>query len=228
MTSDTSSLQTPNDPTAVALRGFGPPGIFAMAVIFAGQLLAPLSAVLVLIWAKRSRTPWREIGYVRPRSWLGGLVIGVSLGIALKFLMKAVVMPLLGADPTNQAYHYLVGNEYAAIAAVPYMIVTGGFGEETFFRGYLFERFGKLIGGSAGAKVLTVALTTVFFSSLHYFDQGLAGAQQATMTGLVFGSIFAFTGRIWTLMCAHAAFDLTAVAIIYWGLESGVAHLVFR
>jgi len=29
-------------------------------------------------------------------------------------------------------------------------------------------------------------------------------------------------------MCAHAAFDLTAVAIIYWGLESGVAHLVFK
>ncbi|HXI48626.1 MAG TPA: CPBP family intramembrane glutamic endopeptidase [Steroidobacteraceae bacterium] len=142
--------------------------------------------------------------------------------------MKAVVMPLLGADSINQTYHYLVGNEYAAIATVPYMIVTGGFGEETFFRGYLFERFGKLVGDSARSKALTVALTTIFFSSLHYFDQGLAGAQQATMTGLVFGSIFAFTGRIWTLMCAHAAFDLTAVAIIYWGLESSVAHLVFR
>jgi hypothetical protein len=30
------------------------------------------------------------------------------------------------------------------------------------------------------------------------------------------------------LMVAHAAFDLTAVAIIYWDLESRVAHLVFR
>jgi membrane protease YdiL (CAAX protease family) len=96
------------------------------------------------------------------------------------------------------------------------------------FRGYLFERFGKLIGHSPGAKALTVLFTSVFFSSLHYFDQGLAGAQQATITGLVFGTIFAFTGRIWTLMCAHAAFDLTAVAIIYWGLESSAAHLVFK
>jgi len=73
-----------------------------------------------------------------------------------------------------------------------------------------------------------VLFTSVFFSSLHYFDQGLAGALQATMTGFVFGTIFAFTGRIWTLMCAHAAFDLTAVAIIYLGLEADVAHLVFR
>jgi len=108
------------------------------------------------------------------------------------------------------------------------MVVTGGFGEETFFRGYLFERFGKLIGHSRGAKALTVLMTSVVFASLHYFDQGLAGAEQATMTGLVFGTVFAFTGRLWTLMCAHAAFDLTAVAIIYGGLESSVAHLVFR
>ncbi len=29
-------------------------------------------------------------------------------------------------------------------------------------------------------------------------------------------------------MCAHAAFDLTAYAMIYWGLETRVAHLVFK
>lgn len=28
-------------------------------------------------------------------------------------------------------------------------------------------------------------------------------------------------------MIAHAAFDLTAVAIIYWNLESAVAHIIF-
>ncbi len=28
-------------------------------------------------------------------------------------------------------------------------------------------------------------------------------------------------------MFAHAAFDLTALAIIYWNLESKVAHLIF-
>jgi len=45
---------------------------------------------------------------------------------------------------------------------------------------------------------------------------------------LVFGTIFAFTGRIWMLIIAHAAFDLTAYAIIYWSLESDVAHLIFK
>jgi CAAX protease family protein len=228
MNSDAAKLPTQDDPIAMRLRGFGPLGIAAILVIFAAQLLAPLNAVLVLIWARLSRTPWSEIGYVRPRSWLGSFVIGVALGIAFKFIMKALVMPLLGADPVNQTYHYLVGNGAAALAVVPLMVFTGGFGEETFFRGYLFERLGKLIGRSPGAKALTVLITSVVFASLHYFDQGLPGALQATITGLAFGTVFSLTGRLWTLMCVHAAFDLTAVAIIYWGLESSVAHLVFN
>ena len=217
-----------DDPFAADLRGFGPLGFLAMLVIIAGQILAPLNALLVLVWARRSQTPWHEIGYGRPQSWLAGLVVGLAFGGALKFLMKAIVMPLLGADPINQAYHFLAGNGPAAALFVPVLIIKAGFGEETFFRGYLFERLGKLYGQSPGAKVMTVLVTSIFFASLHYFEQGSAGVQQAAITGLVFGTIFAFTGSIWMLMCAHAAFDLTALAIIYWGLESKVAHLVFK
>ena len=223
-----SRCRPPLDRFAAGLRGFGPLGLFAVLVIAAGQIVAPLSAVLVLAWAKRSRTPWREIGYVRPKSWIGSLVVGIAVGVALKFLLKAIVMPLLGADPINQAYHYLAGNPTAAGPLVFQMMITAGFGEETFFRGYMFERLGKLLGQSLSAKVVTVLVTSVSFAALHYFEQGLAGAQQATITGLVFGTIFAVTGRIWMLMVAHAAFDLTALAIIYWNLESAVAHFVFK
>jgi hypothetical protein len=105
-TSTENGTPEKNDRFAEALRGFGPLGILAVLVIFAGNLIvAPLSAVLVLVWAKLSRTPWREIGYVRPRSWIGGLVVGIGVGVVLKFLMKMIVMPLLGADPINQTYH---------------------------------------------------------------------------------------------------------------------------
>jgi uncharacterized protein len=142
--------------------------------------------------------------------------------------MKAIVMPLLGAEPINPAYHYLVRNTSALPATLFVMIVVAGFGEETVFRGYLFERLGKLFGSGVRAKAFIVLLTAVWFGALHYSDQGLAGAEQAVITGLVFGTIFAITGRIWMLMCAHAAFDVTAVAIIYWNIESKVAHLVFR
>ena len=219
---------TPDDPVAAELRGFGPIGLFAILVISAGLILAPLSAVLVLLWAKRSRTPWREIGFVRPNSWMGGLAVGIALGVSLKLLLKSVVMPLLGADPINHTYHGLAGNAAAAVPFIFVLIVKAGFGEETYFRGYLFERLGKRIGRSLGAKVVTVLTTSVFFGSLHYADQGLAGAQQATITGLVFGTMFTVTGELWMLMCAHTAFDLTALAIIYWNLETRIAHMFFK
>ena len=48
------------------------------------------------------------------------------------------------------------------------------------------------------------------------------------IVGLVFGTIFAVTGRVFMLIAARAAFDLTALAMIYWNLETKVAHLVFR
>jgi hypothetical protein len=68
-------------------------------VILSGNLIvAPLGAVLALLWAWRSRTPWREIGYVWPSNWVIALSVAVTFGIALKFLMKAVVMPLLRAS----------------------------------------------------------------------------------------------------------------------------------
>jgi uncharacterized protein len=217
------------DHFAAGLRGFGPLGILSILLILAGNLvLAPLSAVLVLLWARRSRTPWREIGYVKPRSWTLGLAIGLAFGIALKLLMKAIVMPLLGADPINQAYHYLAGNRAAIAGTLFAMIVSAGFGEETLFRGYMFERLGKLLGSGASTKASIVLVTSLLFGLAHYSVQGLAGAEQATIVGVVFGTIFAITGRIWMLMCAHAAFDLTAYAIIYWDLELRVAHFVFK
>ena len=71
-----------------------------------------------------------------------------------------------------------------------------------------------------------VLVSAGLFGLAHYVDQGQDGVEQAMNTGLVIGAIFAVTGRIWRLMCAHAAFDLTAVAIIYWNVESEVAHFV--
>jgi membrane protease YdiL (CAAX protease family) len=217
------------DRFAAALRGFGPLGILAILVILAGNLIVvPLSAVLVLVWAWRSRTPWGEIGYRWPEHWVRSLIAGIVFGGAFKLLMKILVMPLFGADPINQAYHYLAGNR-AALPGMLYAVIAGaGFGEETLFRGYLFERFGKIFGAGVGAKVLIVLLTAGWFGLAHYSVQGLAGVEQATIVGLVFGTIFVVTGRLWMLMCAHAAFDLTALALIYWELETKVAHLVFK
>ncbi len=217
-----------DDRLASRLRGFGPLGIFAIVCIFYATWYAPpLAFLLVLVWTRLSRTPWREIGFARPKSWKRDLAIGLILGCALKLLLKAVVMPLLGADPINQAYHYVAGNR-GAIPITLLIVLFAGVGEEALFRGYLFERLGKLFGAGIGAKVLIVLLTSVWFGMNHYVLMGIAGFENAAIAGLVFGTIYAVQKRLWLLISAHLAADSLAFAIIYFSLETKVAHWVFK
>ena len=229
------SLPASGDRIAARLHGFGLVGISAiLLILLTGNIVVtkkmivlPVGAVLVLLWVWRSRTPWGAIGYVRPKNWLTTFAAGITFGVALKFLMKVILMPLLGADPINHAYHFLAGNRAMLPSAIWAMFVAG-FAEETVVRGYAFERLGKLFGYSLAAKTAIVILTSTVFGMDHYRVQGLTGAEQAAIVGLIYGTIFAVTGRIWVIMSAHVAFDLTALAMIYWNLESRVAHLLFN
>jgi membrane protease YdiL (CAAX protease family) len=65
------------------------------------------------------------------------------------------------------------------------------------------------------------------FALAHYPDQGLPGAEQATMTGLALGGLYAWRKEIWLPMIVHAAYDLAAILFIYMGWEEAVARLVF-
>jgi uncharacterized protein len=210
----------------------GPIGLLVLPVVFivgnpvvAGYLI-PLGALVVLAWALLSRTPWQAIGYAAPHSWLQALVAGIALGIALKFVMKAAVMPLLGAPPINVRYQYLAGNT-DLIAPTLWTMVVIGFAEETFWRGFLFERLRRMFPATRQATTAILLLTSVLFGLAHYSNQGIPGVEQAIATGLVFGAAFVLTGNLWLSIIAHSAFDLTAYAMIYWGLEVRVSTLFF-
>ena len=215
------------DGWAARLRGFGPVGILATALIpFAGTAL--IGALLVLVWARLSRSPLAEIGYVAPRSWTRAVAGGLVFGVVFKLVMKAVVMPLLGAAPVNQTYHYLAGNAAATAAMAVFVTLSGGFGEETVYRGFLFKRFCTVFGSRRVAMPLALALTSIWFAAVHYPDQGVDGVKQAVITGLAFGTMFVMTRSLVMPMVTHAAFDLAAVALIYWDLETRVAHFIFK
>ena len=215
--------------TAPRLRGWGPVGIGAIVVILAGALVAPLvSAALVLVWAHLSRTPYEALGFRRPRNWPATIVGGIALGVGLKLLLKTIVMPLLGAPDRNAAFQYLVGDTGALPGMLAMVIVGAGIAEEIFFRGYMFERLSGLLGSSRPALAGIVLLSSALFAIAHYPGQGLPGVEQAAIVGAVFGVIFARWKQIWMLMFAHAAFDVTAVLLIYKDWETPVAHVIFR
>jgi membrane protease YdiL (CAAX protease family) len=95
-------------------------------------------------------------------------------------------------------------------------------------RGFLFERLGKLLGSSVWARVAIVLITSAYFGLAHYATQGMTGVIQGAIMGLVYGTLYAATGQLFLVMILHASFDLMALAIIYAGWETRVAHWFFR
>jgi membrane protease YdiL (CAAX protease family) len=190
-------------------------------------MIALLGAIVVVFWVHTTHRPWSDIGYTQPKSWTLTVAGGIAIGVALKFLLKAVVMPLLGAEPVNRYYHYLAGNTAELPAAIVMMFVAG-FGEETVFRGYTFERLGKLFGKRRGAKAAILLITSLLFALAHIAGQGRDGAAQALCSGLALGTMYFVTGTIWMPMIAHTAYDLTALWMIYSNLETAVAHSIFK
>jgi membrane protease YdiL (CAAX protease family) len=215
--------------TSAALRGLGLAGVTAtVLIVLAGPVFEPLGTFLTWLWARWSRTPWRDLGLVRPRSIPWTVVSGIAAGALFKLAMKSVVMPLLGAPPLNPAYHWLAGDTRALPGMLFDVTVGAGLTEELVFRGFLFLQLRKALGPGARARVLIVLVTSLYFGALHHAGQGLAGAEQAVITGLAFGTFYATTGRLWPVVIAHAAFDVTAVGIIYADLETTVARWFFR
>jgi hypothetical protein len=207
------------DRFAARLRGFGFVGVLALSAIYVGSVIVPgLGALLVLAWAWRSRTPWSEIGFSRPDSWVATIGLGIALGLALRGLMKFLVMPLLGAPAVNPAFHHLEGNSAALPLAIFMMGFVAAFGEEVVMRGFLFERLTRLLGRGKAAMTTIVLVTAILFGLGHYSLQGPAGAQHAAIMGLVFGSLYALTNRLWLPVVTHAAFNLAGLAIIYLGV----------
>lgn len=170
---------------------------------------------------------------------LAAIILGIALGFAAAHMLVlqwftlvpwgvAGILLGIGAAPVNQAYHYLAGNRAALPGAICTMIVAAGFGEEVVFRGFLYQRLRTLFGHGPAASAIIITITAAVFGLAHYFDQGIPGVEQAVITGIVFGTMFVIAGQIWIVMFAHAAFDLTAVAMIYLNVESRIGHSVFR
>lgn len=222
------NARTSTGDIAERLRGFGPWGLASAILILLGNgLFVPLSGLLVLAWARLSSTPLRELGFAKlPHAWRT-VLSGVAIGIVAKLVLKAILMPLLGAPPVNAAYAWLTGNAAALPGFVLLVLVGAGFGEETVFRGYLFERLRRLLGRSRGADAAIVALSSLLFGAAHFHDQGLPGVEQAILVGVLLGTLYLRTATLWLPMVVHVAFDLTAVALIFTGSEKAVATVFF-
>jgi membrane protease YdiL (CAAX protease family) len=167
--------------------------------------------VLYLIW--RSGTPWAQFGLAAPRGMSNALwfVDAVIAG----YFAYAFYAGGVAAVISDEALHRELKRIHGIFpsAATPGEILLGGisciangFAEELAMRGYLIPRFERLLGSSLKA----VLLSSVLFASYHLY-QGVYGAGSALVIGLLYGTLFCWSRRLWPLAAAHAFHGLESL-----------------
>ena len=203
------------------------------AVIIADRYgLVPLSNtpfLLALGWISlRFRgLRWRDVGLVRPRSWLRTLAIGSLAGIAMELLALFVTEPLfarlVGRHPDLSDFRPLVGNLGFLLGILVLSWLMAAFGEEMVYRGYLLNRVAGLGQGMRGTWILSLIVVSAFFGWAHGESQGLTGMLQEGFAGLLLGLLYLGNGRKLAVpIIAHGVSNTLAFVLIYFDRYPGV------
>lgn len=169
-------------------------------IVRAVQVSVPLLLILRL-----NKEPLAQFGMVR-FSWLldiplGGLVWMLDLLIWDWVVSRVPASWQTGAmgegfvewtKPEGVSGHLL-------LLAVS---LANGFAEEFVMRGYLLPRFERLLHSTW----LAILVTSILFASYHAY-QGTFGLIGAATTGVVYGSFYCLTRRLWPVCVAHALAD---------------------
>ena len=203
-----------------------------VATLTLGHDRVPLSATpffVALGWISlRLRgLRWRDVGLVRPRDWLLTLLVGGLAGIGFELFSVFVSQPTLasfaGQPPDLSDFRPLVGNPLLLLVALLASWLLAAFGEEMAFRGYLLNRLAGIGRGTRGAWGLSLLAVTVIFGACHYEVQGITGALQAGIDGLLLGLLYLGCRRDLALpIVAHGISNTLAFVMIYLGRYPGL------
>ena len=83
-------------------------------------------------------------------------------------------------------------------------LVSAGFGEEMFFRGFLITRLKTVFSDIYLSSAISVLLAALLFGYMHVYYQGLVGLVNGGIIGVIFGTYFLLYKRnLWPLIIAH-------------------------
>jgi uncharacterized protein len=184
----------------------GEPDARTGAYLFTIALQWTLVAILAIAWWRLSRSA-TALGLAWPRGWRQILAYGIpALAIALAGLQYAAVMtqPLAIEQARTQMGDMIrmVPHTRAELNTFMVLSVTAGICEELLYRSFLVGYAARFMPPWIAAVV-----TGLVFGFGHIY-QGIDGAIQTGVVGIIFGVLYVVIGSVWPLMAAHAIVDI--------------------
>lgn len=175
------------------------------------QLLAWGALGVYLLW--RSGFGPSRIGLGRLQ-WrpdlLGGLGLAALIGLpGLAFYLLSRALGMNASVEPAELY-----DTWWRIPVLLLVAFANGWAEEVIVVGFLFTRLRQLRIG-----VVAVVILTSLLRGLYHLYQGFGAGLGNLAMGLVFGYVYARTGRLWPLIIAHALID--AVAFVGYAVAAG-------
>lgn len=169
---------------------------------------------------------WRDVGFVRPRSWPQALAVGSLAGIGMEVFSTFVSVPLLsqfvGKPPDLSDFRPMAGNLTLLFGALVPMWLLAAFGEELVYRGYLMNRVAALGQNTRAAWLLSLVLVSALFGWGHA-GQELTGMLQEGFAGLLLGLLYLGWGRNLAIpIIAHGTANTLAFVLIFLDRYPGV------
>jgi membrane protease YdiL (CAAX protease family) len=170
------------------------PGLLANAAIV-------IACLLLLFWPFFRYLDREGAGLFARRGWAGELLGGIAAGTLIFSAVVATSALLGNYQITGQSGLETIWAPLAGAALIP------GFTEELFFRGILFRYIEKAAG-----SWIALALTSAAFGAVHLGNPGATWFSSvciAIEAGILLGSVYMLTRRLWAAMGLHAAWNFT-------------------
>ena len=179
--------------------------------------------LFILCWAllRVRGKRWRDVGLRLTASWPFTIAVGAVAGVALSVHELVVLEPLVrqwtGTPPDLSQFKELTGNLQTTLLIIAVSWVLAGFGEEMVWRGFAMTRVAEVLGGGAGAWLVSLVGVSVIFGIAHSYQE-LSGVIITAIGGMTYGILYLLSGRSLAVpIVAHGAQNTCDFLLIYWG-----------
>jgi membrane protease YdiL (CAAX protease family) len=176
------------------------------------------------LWARKLR--WRDVGLSIFRNWQTTLAWGVAGGVLMEafelFVSQPLLVKFLGKNPDLEDFRPLIGNLKVTLLFIALAWILAALGEEMVYRGYLMNRVADLFNRTRRAWLISLIVVHVGFALAHAY-QGLTGAIDEGLMGLLLGLIYLRTGRNLAVpIVAHGVADTIDFVLMFFGKYPGM------